>query len=275
MIKRKFILHGPYFPVSNENRMSSVGDVAKARKIFLEKKFNNLDYLLKERYSWMNQFINEGEKVIEIGSGAGFSEFYLKQRPLLTDIVKNEWIDEILDGTRMNLSDKSIDVVICSHAIHHFSSPYKFFKECERVLKPGGRILIYEAHTSLLFRFLLKLMRHEGWSYDVDVFNPDTIINDPNDPWSANCAAAELLFNRPSVFEENFSFKIELDKKKEGLIFPLSGGVIAKTPVPELPTFVLNFISILDSILITLFPNIFALGRIVVLTNHSRAQHQE
>lgn len=267
MKKQKLILHGPYFPQIDENRMNSVGDVALARKKFLAKKFNNLDYLLQERYQWMNQYIKEGEKVIEIGSGAGFSELYLKPRPLLTDIVKNEWIDKILDGTRMDLSDKSVDVIICSHTIHHFFSPYKFFKECERVLRPGGRILIQEAHTSLLFRFLLKLMRHEGWSYDVDVFNPDAIINDPNDPWSANCATAELLFDEPVKFEKNFSFKIELDKKREGLIFPLSGGVIAKTRVPELPTFVLKIFSCLDSLLITLFPNIFAMGRIVVLKN--------
>lgn len=265
MKKRKMILHGPFLPAANENRMNSVGDTEQARERFLIKKFNNLDYLLKERYLWMNQFFNEGENVIEIGSGAGFSEFYLKQRPLMTDVVKSDWIDKILDGTKMNLSEKSVDVIICSHAIHHFYSPYKFFRECERVLRPGGRVLIYEAHTSLLFRVLLKLMRHEGWSYDVDVFDPDAIINDPDDPWSANCAIAELFFDEPERFEKNFSLKIDLDQKKEGFIFPLSGGVIAKTPVPELPTLILNLFFYLDSVLIALFPNVFALGRVIVL----------
>ena len=34
-------------------------------------------------------------------------------------------------------------------------------------------------------RFLLRLMRHEGYSYDVNVFDENCVCNDPADPWSA------------------------------------------------------------------------------------------
>ena len=54
-------------------------------------------------------------------------------------------------------------------------------------------------------------------------------------------------------------------KKNEGFIFPLSGGVIAKKKLPELPTWLLRCIYTLDKVLIKLFPNIFALGRSVVV----------
>lgn len=263
---KKLLLSKPYNPRHEENRMSSEGSTEYARKNFKKTRFRNLDHLLKSRYSWMNDFIRPGALVVEIGAGAGFSPLYLKERPLLTDAVKNEWIDEIADATDMVFEDSSIDVLIASHTIHHFYSPFKFLRECERVLKPGGYLLVQEINTSLMMRVLLRLMRHEGWSYDVDVFDEAAIVNDPNDLWSANCAVPELLFEDKGSFERVFT-RLELQQSKlnECLIFPLSGGVISKTKVPELPQPVLTAISKLDALLIFLFPSIFALGRSAVV----------
>lgn len=162
---RKAILHGPYSPRHEDNLMSSEGSVALARQNFLEGRFRNLDVLLRSRYAWMNRYLNPGQIIIEVGAGAGFSPLYLTQKPSLTDAVQNPWIDGFIDATNMELKNGSVDVLIASHNIHHFYSPYKFFKECERVLKADGILLIQELHTSLLMRGLLRMMRHEGWSY--------------------------------------------------------------------------------------------------------------
>lgn len=262
----KFFLKGPYFPNHGFNKMKSEGDVSSARARFIKSRFNNLDFLLKQRYGWMNKYIRKQWKVIEVGSGAGFSEFYLDIKPYMTDMVQNDWIDGTLDATKMQLDNNSVDCIIASHNVHHFYSPYKFFKECERVLKPGGVVLIQELNTSFLLRLFLKLMRHEGWSYEVDVFDPNEIANNPNDLWSANCAIPELLFEQPKRFENTFSkLKIKLNQKKECLLFPLSGGVIAKAGVPELPLWFLRFAAWVDSILVAISPGIFAMGRSVVL----------
>lgn len=189
----------------------------------------------------MNDYLNEGAKIFEIGAGAGFSPLYLSQRPILTDAVKNGWIDRPLDATQMDLEDASVDVLIASHTIHHFYSPFKFFKEAERVLKDGGVLLIQEINTSFFMRVLLRLMRHEGWSYQPNVFDETTVVNDPKDLWSANCAIPELLFSQPEKFEACFSrLRIERNELCEFTIFPLSGGVVAKARVPELPKFILT-----------------------------------
>ncbi|MBT8544356.1 class I SAM-dependent methyltransferase [Polynucleobacter paneuropaeus] len=265
-ILNKFLLRGPYFPSHSLNKMKSEGNVTFARARFSEKRFRNLDFLLKERYCWMNRYIKDEWNVIEIGAGAGFSEFYLHRRPFMTDVVQNEWIDGSLDATDMDLEDESVDCLIASHNIHHFYSPYKFFRECERVLRPGGVVLIQELNTSILLRFLLKLMRHEGWSYEVNVFDPNEIANDPNDLWSANCAIPELLFDKPDKFEGTFSkLKIKLNQKKECLLFPISGGVIAKTKMPEFPFWFLKLVVGIDVVLVYIAPEIFAMGRSVVL----------
>jgi SAM-dependent methyltransferase len=263
---RKYILAGPYNPVHDENKMSSEGSVSDARARFLETRFANVEHLLKFRYEWMNKYLQSDSVIIEVGAGAGFSPLYLSEKPILTDAANNPWIDKYIDATDMDLEDGSVDVIIASHNIHHFYSPFKFFKECERVLKKDGLILIQEINTSLMMRVLLRLMRHEGWSYNVNVFNPDEIVNDADDLWSANCAVPEMLFNDPNRFEQVFTpLRVIRNEPCECLIFPLSGGVISKTKVPQLPIRVLDFILFIDKILVAMLPSIFALGRRVVL----------
>ena len=263
---KKLFLNGPFSPHHTDNLMHSEGDLSEARENFISRRFRNLDVLLSSRYSWMNDYLSEGQKIIEIGSGAGFSQLYLKQTLTLTDATQNSWIEKFIDATDMELDDNSHDVIIASHNIHHFYSPYKFFMECQRVLKPGGVILIQELNTSLMLRFLLKIMRHEGWSYDKDVFDEDAIMNSENDLWSANCAVPEMLFSQASRFNQTFEkLTIERNQLCECFIFPLSGGVIAKTRVPELPKFILDMVLLLDKILIKILPSVFALGRQVVI----------
>ena len=263
---KKHLLNGPYFPDHSLNRMDSVGDVASAKERFALRRFRNLDHLLRARFNWMNEYIHPHMRTIEVGSGAGFSELYLTHPVIMTDAAPRPWIALVLDATNMGLAEKSVDCIIASHNIHHFHSPYRFFKECERVLRPNGLVLVQELNTSLLLRGLLRLMRHEGWSYDVDVFDQDAIANDPSDPWSANCAIPELIFERPNRFEEEFTtLRVERNELCECLIFPLSGGVISKTRIPELPQWVLSFASSLDRFLIGALPDIFAMGRSVVL----------
>lgn len=150
--------------------------------------------------------------------------------------------------------------------IHHLSSPVRFFREMKRILRPSGLLLIQEINTSLLMRMLLRAMRHEGWSYDINVFEENTVANDPADPWSANCAIPELLFRDPARFERSVPwFTVRVNKLCECFLFPLSGGVIAKTKTINLPRAVLSIVQTLDAVLVSASPKLFALGRSVVL----------
>ena len=126
--------------------------------------------------------------------------------------------------------------------------------------------IISEINTSICLRLLLRLMRHEGWSYEIDVFSPDSICNDPSDPWSANCSIPQMLFENPNKFESIFrNSKIIHYKPTEFLILPLSGGVISKTKTINLPVFILHSIHLIDKILIKIFPYFFSLGMEVVI----------
>jgi len=263
---KKLLFSKPFFPELDKNLMVNVGDVSAARELFLKHRFNNLDYLHKKRYEWMNDYLMDGMKIVEIGCGAGFSKLYFSQDVLLTDAVANQWVEKVVDATNMDFSDSSIDIIIASHAIHHFYNPSKFFKECKRVLKDNGLILICEVNSSLFMRIIIKIMKQEGYSYDVDVFSDQSICNDKNDLWSGNNAIPEMLFEDESQFSEYFKgLTIEYQKFDEFMIFPLSGGVVSKIKMMELPTWALKIFDTIDKVLIFLFPSIFALGRYVVI----------
>ena len=256
-----------FFPAHDDNRMASEGNLAQARSNFIQWRPANLTFLLKSRFEWMNNYLDGKKAVYELGSGAGFSKFFIKNPNFkLTDVTKSSWVDEHVDALNLPWEANSVDALVCSHMIHHLANPKLFFEGAHRVLKQGGLIVISEINTSFVMRFLLWLMRHEGWSYDINVFDRSAVANDPRDPWSANCAIPELLFQNKDRFEKECpGFEVILNEITEFMIFPLSGGVIAKTKTINLPLFVLRSVSVIDRCLIAILPSVFGLGRRVVL----------
>lgn len=247
------------------SKMHHVGDIDLARKIFLKEKFNNLNYLLNKRFTWMNQYIKPNSKTIELGSGAGFSELFIESEILMTDIYKKEWINQVVDINKLEIDLKNTDQIILSHVIHHIAKPVLFLKSLSQKLDKGNKIIIQEIYTSVFCKLLLFLKKHEGWDDDIEIFNINEFCNDPTNPWSANCSIPKLLFNKEN-FEKNFSeLKILHFQLNEVLIFPLSGGVIAKTKIPEIDTRILRIVDSFDKFLIKLFPKLFACGISVVL----------
>ena len=79
-------------------------------------------------------------------------------------------------------------------------------------------------------KILLKMMRHEGFDYTIDVFDKNKVCTDENDLWSANCAIPNLLFDDIEKFNSKFPyFEVEHTSFSEFLLFINSGGVISKT----------------------------------------------
>ncbi len=252
----------------HQNRMKDEGDTEKARADFLKNPSNNLKFLLKNRYEWMNDYINDDSKGVEVGCGAGISKFYIKAKKfLLTDYSDNNWLDvKNVDALNMPFDNESFDFIISSNMIHHVPYPIKFLKEMHRILKPGGLVLIQEINASFFMRFFLRLMRHEGYSFETDVFSERVICTNLHDPWSANCAIPNLLFDNENKFRQKAPyFEIIRNKYSEFFIFLNSGGVIAKTFYIPMSLFLLKIIKIIDNILVKISPKIFALQRQIVL----------
>ena len=76
----------------SENRMKKQGDVQSS--IFDIENNKNLYSLLKERFEWMNKFINFDDKGIEVGSAAGFSKRFIKCRNFkISDFSNHDHLD--------------------------------------------------------------------------------------------------------------------------------------------------------------------------------------
>ncbi|MCP6726931.1 MAG: class I SAM-dependent methyltransferase [Patescibacteria group bacterium] len=99
--------------------------------------------------------VRSGERVLEIGCNKGMLLRKLQKRnvdAIGIDVnkkaVQKKVVDEVYEMNAENLKFKneSFDKIYSVHTIEHIPNLKKAFKEMDRVLKPGGRIvLIYPA----------------------------------------------------------------------------------------------------------------------------------
>ena len=256
------------FP-KEDNRMKSITNTKIARDIYYSSKSNNVKFLLKQRFEWMNEFIKENDKGIEVGSGAGFSKDFIKSKNFkLTDLGDDDHLDyKNIDAQNTGFEEESLDFVIASNMIHHIPFPIKFFKEMNRILKKNGKLIIFESHCSITFQIATTIMKHEGFDFTLNVWDEENPKSDENDAWHGNIAVPHLIFDNKDGFKKNLGnfFSVEYDKLTECLIFLNSGGVTSKTKCIPMNKFFLNILNFIDKILVKFFPNIFSMGRRIVL----------
>ena len=162
---------------------------------------------------------------------------------------------------------ESFDFVIASNMVHHIPYPIKFFKEMFRILKKNGKLIIFEPYCSVLLQIITILMKHEGFDFTVNPWDEKSPKSDDQDVWAGNIAVTNLIFDNKKKFNEYLGryFKIEYEKLTECLIFLNSGGVTSKTFYIPMNNFFLNILNGIDTAIVKLFPNIFCLGRRIVL----------
>ena len=252
-----------------DNRMKYIADVDKARDFFFSSKSQNLKFLLNQRFSWMNNFINDNDRGIEVGSGAGFSKEYIKNKNFkLTDLGNGNHLDfKNIDAQNTGFPEGSFDYVIASNMIHHIPFPIKFFKETNRILKKGGRLIIFESYCSLFFQLATILMKHEGFDFTLNVWDEKNPKSDENNAWHGNIAVPHLIFDDKEKFNDNLGnyFDVHYEELTECLIFINSGGVTSKTKCIPMNHFFLSILNLIDKLLVKILPSVFCMGRRIVL----------
>ena len=267
MIKifQKLIFH-------NKNSKLNKKTIASVIDEYKKLKNKNLHFLINERFSWMQQFINKTDDGLEVGAGAAFSKHLLNAKTLLTsDFSNDSHLDyQNIDAEKTGLEKSKYDFVIASNMMHHVPHPIIFLEEMYRILKPGGKLIIFEPHVSLIYQLVTFFTKHEGFDFTVDVWNKDKPVKQNKNPWDSNQAVAYLLFKNHELFHKNINSKFEIiyDKFAEFMIFLNSGGIYSKSFYIPLNFTFLKIVNFIDKILIKLFPNIFALGRKIVLVKN-------
>jgi len=114
------------------------------------------------RYYWAGSYC-KGKDVVEAACGAGQGLGYLQS--LAKSLKAGDYSDNVLSVARnhyrdrvallrfnaqdMPFEDKSVDTVILFEAIYYIPEASKFVRECRRILRPGGMVLIATANKDL------------------------------------------------------------------------------------------------------------------------------
>lgn len=179
--------------------------------------------IYQDYYQRLMHFILPGE-TLEIGGGTGNLKHYLTN-VTSTDIVKTPWLDLSCDAQALPFAKNSFDTLVAMDVLHHIENPIRFFKEAERVLKPGGRIVLLEPAITKLSWFFYHFLHEEPVILNVDPLI-DIPLNPDKDPFDANQAIPELIFGRYlQKFSGLFPTLSLLKKQYLSLwCYPLSGG---------------------------------------------------
>jgi SAM-dependent methyltransferase len=227
---------------------------------------SNLQVLLEYRFAYLKDHLAPKSRVLEVGAGPGHVATFVSGVNIIqTDVGFNPWLHLVTSGEKLPFADASFDAVIAIAVLHHLDFPARALSEFARVIKPGGKLLILEAHNSWLLRMLLTLRSHEYVDNTVDPFGENSCQRD-DDAWDGNNAVGDLLFeDKTRLKDEIPEFTVIHHQYGECLLFMNSGGVNHRAPYIPLPRFALKGIAAIDRWLCHIRPNVFALVQEVVL----------
>jgi SAM-dependent methyltransferase len=169
-----------------------------------------------------------GGIVLEVGAGAGF---YRQVRPSVVslDLRPGAQVDLIGSALSIPLRAASTSAVLLLNVLHHLPDPAAFFRECERVLKPGGRVCLIEPYAGPLSRRLIRPLHHEPWNEAGGWTLP------PSGPLTgANMALPSIIFRRDlSRYQTEFPhLPVDRFRLHTIVLYLLSGGVSMRSFAP-------------------------------------------
>lgn len=108
-------------------------------------------------------------RIVEIGSGIGNLRTHFPTA-LCTDLFANPWIDLACDGYELPFRTGAVSHLILVDVFHHLQTPGAFLQEAQRVLSPGGRLILLEPYVSWFSYPLYGLLHHEpvAWGKPLD-----------------------------------------------------------------------------------------------------------
>ena len=161
---------------------------------------------------------------LEIGGGIG-NLHILKGRLIKSDIQYSVGIDVVADAQQLPFKSEVFSNIVMFDALHHVQCPLLFFAEAQRVLKPGGRVIMVEPGITPISKLLYILGHKEpvemGWN-----MNKPCKVGKKRDPYDSNQAIPTILFKRsPQLFLAAVKgFKINSSDWLSLFAYPLSGG---------------------------------------------------
>jgi SAM-dependent methyltransferase len=161
---------------------------------------------------------------LEIGGGIGNLKIS-GGKVIKSDIQYYSGVDVVADAQQLPFDNEVFSNIVLFDVLHHLQCPLLFFAEAQRILKPGGRVIMVEPGITPVSKLLYKMGHEEPVEMGWDMDNPCKVDVD-KDPYDSNQAIPTILFKRdPQLFLAAVKgFKINSSDWLSLFAYPLSGG---------------------------------------------------
>ncbi len=212
-------------------RSLSVDDPATTllrREIIEQKRF--LRALYDEWYSLIIEALPSGDRVMEIGSGAGFLKSRLPH-VITSEVFPGPRVDIVADACKLPFPDKALDAIVMTNVFHHIPDIGLFLLEATRCLRPEGRVVMIEPWRTPWSEGVYGCMHDEPFVPEAEQW----ALPSGKGPLSiANGALPWIVFERDRyVFEKEYcQLRINRIQPMMPVAYLLSGGVSLRSLLP-------------------------------------------
>ncbi len=131
---------------------------------------------------------------VEVGAGPGFFKRTLPS-VISTDIVRRPWLDVVADAQKLPFQSSTVANIFGVDMLHHIASPMAFLLEAQRILVPGGRLILVETWVTPFSYFIYRYFHQE----DCDLSAQPWLLGEAGmmpekKAFDGNLAIAYLLF---------------------------------------------------------------------------------
>lgn len=200
-------------------------------------KFNNKK-LLRPYYANIFSKISHNLSMVsgenlEIGTGTAISKEFLTGISYKTsDAIETRFSDQIIDAQKLPFKPNSFANIFGVDVLHHLSRPFDFFKEAERVLHAGGKVVLVEPAITPFSWFIYRYFHGEEMKWNVRI-GTNVDFSGPH-VMDANNAIPSKIFGN-EVRGDLSQFGIKLDYRTflfSGLSMLITGGINSKFYLP-------------------------------------------